>query len=160
MRAIESTERSTDEEASRRRAGIHHFVPAFALVMSLALSGCAISNSFSESSGSVSESVSDSSESSSDSSGSSSGGDSQAYREEVRDYVALAALRDASPDTLRRGVTEIALGFGISDWEAVPSTWDAIDRGLAEVPAPARDGYRQALIPAHARSGAQTHDVR
>ena len=155
MRAIEPTEL----KESRRWAGIRELVPALVLVLGLALPGCVVSNSLSESSGSVSDSVSESSESSSDSSTSSSGGGKSAYRDEVQDYVALAALRDASPDTLRRGVSEIALGFGISDWEAVPATWDAIDRGLADVPAPARESYRQALMPADLRSAPSTLDV-
>lgn len=128
--------------------GVHGPAALLVAVVSLALAGCAISNSLSESSGSVSDSVSESSESISNSSRSSSGGDDQAYRDEIRDYVALAARRDASPDAMRRGVSEIALGFGISDWEAVPATWEAIDRGLGALPASTQASYRQSLAPA------------
>ena len=113
-------------------------------VLLFAVSGCAAfssSNSFSDSS----ESVSDSVGSSSDSSGSSSDGDDSAYREEVTHYVAVAAGRHIAPEALRRGVTEIALAYGISDWQATPTTREAVDAGLAEASAEDRARYRAAF---------------
>jgi hypothetical protein len=87
------------------------------------------SGSFSDSSGSISESVG----SFSDSSTSSSGGDDQAYREDVRDLAFAIARLQGRPEALRRGLSELALGRGISDWEAVSSTYPAVGEGLAQV---------------------------
>ena len=104
---------------------------ALALSLALSLTGCAAfssSNSFSESSGSVSESV----ESFSDSSSSSSGDDAGAFRDELRAYVVAALTREQDPEALRRGVSEVALGHGITDWEAVDGTWLAIHEGLSD----------------------------
>lgn len=115
--------------------------------LAFAGSGCAAfssSDSFSESSGSVSDSVG----SSSDSSGSSSGGDDSAYRTDVTQYVAAAVDQQVTPETLRRGVTEIALAHGISDWEATSATREAVDFGLADARLADRDRYRAAFTPA------------
>ena len=88
------------------------------LVALLWLSGCVLldsSGSVSDSSGSVSDSsgsVATSSESSSDSSTSSSGDDDQAYHEDIRSFTIAIVRLDGSPDELRRGLAEIALGRG------------------------------------------------
>jgi hypothetical protein len=122
-------------------------------VLALALEGCA----FFESSGSVSDSfgsVSDSLGSFSDSSKSSSEGET-AYREDVRTYT-VAHLRAAgSAQTLRLGLSEVALARGISDWEALPGTFIAVGEGLAEVDlSPAQVvAYQTAL----ARPGTSNH---
>ena len=113
--------------------------------------GCAAlssSDSFSESSGSVSDSVGSFSDSSGSSSDSSSGDDS-AYRDEIRRYTVAAAESGASPDSLRRGVSEIALGYGVSDWEALDATWAAISAGIAasNIAPEAATIYRTALAP-------------
>ncbi len=116
------------------------------LGIALTGSGCAAfssSNSFSESSESVSDSVS----SSSDSSASSSGGDDSAYRADVTQYVAVAVERDVSPDTLRRGITEIALAHGLSDWEATPATLEAVEAGFEIARLEDRAEYRAAFAP-------------
>ena len=140
----------------RGRPGRRSLVLGALAGVALAVAGCSAfssSNSFSESSGSVSDSVSGSSDSasgSSDSSGSSSGDADQAYRREVRGYVAVAAARDTPPATLRRGVSEIALGFGVSDWEAAPGTRAAIEAGLQDLAAPERNRYLAALAIAPA----------
>lgn len=109
-------------------------------------SGCAAfssSNSFSESSGSVSDSVG----SSSDSSGSSSGGDETAYRSDVTRYVAVGVEQQVEPEALRRGVTEIALAHGLSDWEATPATREAVEEALTAASAIDRQRYRAAFMP-------------
>ena len=118
--------------------------------LALSLTGCAAfssSNSFSESSGSVSDSVG----SSSDSSGSSSGEDAQAYRDEIRAYVVAALKREQAPEDLRRGVSELALGHGISDWEAVDGTWIAIHAGFADASVDLSDESRREYERAFAR---------
>lgn len=104
------------------------------VLMILGMTGCAFfesSRSFSDSSGSVSDSIG----SSSDSSGSSSGGDaeSQAYREDVRALASAIARLNGQPDALRRGLSELALERGISDWEAIAITFGAVGEGLARV---------------------------
>ena len=119
---------------------------AFGLSLALSLSGCA----FLESSGSVSDSsgsVSDSGGSFSDSSKSSSGGGDQAYRDDVRDFTVALVSLNGRPDELRRGVAEIALGRGISDWEVLDSTYSSVGEGLARVDVSAERllAYRVAL---------------
>jgi hypothetical protein len=101
------------------------------------------SGSFSDSSDSISESVG----SSSDSSKSSSGDEDQAYQEDVRGYTKAAVAAGESPEALRRGVTEIALERGVSDWEAIDSTWRAVGEGLAaaSLTSDQRARYRAAL---------------
>lgn len=102
----------------------------------LTASGCAFfqsSGSSSDSSGSVSDSLGNSSESSSDSSRSSSDGDTdRAYHEEVRAFTVAHVHQDGGAQTLRLGLAEVALARGISDWEALPTTFAAIGAGLAE----------------------------
>lgn len=101
-------------------------------VLLLAQSGCALfssSQSFSDSSGSISDSVgssSDSSQSSSD------GDDDEAYHQDVRAYTVAHVRAERRPATLSLGLSEVALARGISDWEAFPTTFDAIGVGLAE----------------------------
>ena len=109
-------------------------------------SGCALfqsSDSFSDSSGSVSDSVG----SSSDSSSASSGGGDQAYRAAVRDYAAVAIDRGVDSDVLRRGVGEVALAHGVSDWEALDGTWLALGEALSSrtLSPNAAEQYRLAL---------------
>ena len=113
--------------ASRARSAA--IIATGALVMFL-VSGCAFSESsgsFSDSSGSVSDSLG----SGSDSSTSSSGGEDEAYRDDVRDFTIAVAGLNGSPDELRRGLAEIALGRGVSDWEQLGSTFSSIGEGLA-----------------------------
>ena len=109
------------------------------------LSGCA----FSESSGSISDSFgsfSDSSGSFSDSSTSSSGDDT-AYRHDVETYTLAHVRAGGTPETLRPGLSEVALARGISDWEATRTTFVAIGVGLAEAGADDAQlaSYREAL---------------
>lgn len=111
-------------------------VSILALAMSVGLSGCVFldsSGSFSDSSGSVSDSSGSGSQSSESSSGSSSGGSNQAYREDVRDLAIAIARLDQQPEALRRGISELALARGISDWEAVAMTYAAVGEGLGQV---------------------------
>lgn len=109
----------------------------FAIVALMALlspTGCAFlqsSGSVSDSSGSFSDSSDSVSNSSESSSGSSSGEDDVAYREDVRDFATALANAKGSPTQLRRGLTSVALGRGISDWEAIDGTYAAVGEGLA-----------------------------
>lgn len=111
----------------------------------LAWSGCAASQS--------SESVSDSIGSFSDSSGSfsdsstSSSGDDTAYRGDVEAYTAAHVARGGTPETLRSGLSEVALARGISDWEALNATFVAVGAGLqrAGIPQAALADFQQAL---------------
>lgn len=96
----------------------------------LATGGCSVSQSFGSASDS-SGSFSDSSGSSSDSSTSSSGDDS-AYRGDVSAYTVAHVEAGGSPESLRSGLSEVALSRGISDWEALPGTFAAVGAGLAE----------------------------
>lgn len=110
-------------------------IPAVTLVglvlgASLALGGCASS----QSSGSVSDSLgsfSDSSGSFSDSSTSSSGDDT-AYRSDVGAYTLAHVRAGGSPEALARGLSEVALARGITDWEAIDATFTAVGAALAE----------------------------
>ncbi|MBW2423771.1 MAG: putative lipoprotein [Deltaproteobacteria bacterium] len=110
-----------------------------ALVMIWAASGCALfesSGSFSDSSGSLS----DSSGSVSDSSKSSSGSDDdeapkkeeEAYRRDIRSFTMAHVEARRAPESLSRGLSEVALARGISDWEAIEGTYVAVGAGLAE----------------------------
>ena len=100
-------------------------ISSLALAIALASGGCAFFQSSSTSSDS-SGSSSDSSGSSSDSSGSSSGGDDHGYREDVQAFTLAHVEAAGSPETLRLGLSEVALARGISDWEALPATFSAI----------------------------------
>ncbi|MCR9097206.1 MAG: putative lipoprotein [bacterium] len=119
--------------------------------------GCAAS----QSSGSVSDSLgsfSDSSGSFSDSSTSSSG-DDVAYRGDVRAFTVAHVSSGGTPESLRRGLSDVALARGISDWEAVPATFTAVGAGLQQAGVPMHRllAYQQSLaVPgteAHAAIG-------
>lgn len=120
------------------------------IALATLVSGCAFfssSGSISDSSGSISDSVG----SSSDSSTSSSDNDSSAaYRREIRTYTRSLASAGGTPETLRRGVSEIALGIGISDWEGLDITWRAVGQGLKDADLSEGESlaYRSALAPA------------
>lgn len=118
---------------------------AFVALLALGLSGCA----FSDSSESISDSVgsfSDSSGSFSDSSTSSSDDDT-AYREDVQTYTVAHLRAGGTPETLRLGLSEVALARGIADWEAFRATFVAVGSGLAEAGASSEQvaAYRRAL---------------
>ena len=128
------------------QAGRTVLVVAGALVLAVITSGCAAlssSNSFSESSGGVSDSVG----SSSDSSTSSSGGDDQAFRDDVEAYAAASLETRSEPDELRRGISEIAMGYGVTDWEANHEAVMAVGRALraSSLSTEDRERYRLAL---------------
>ncbi len=104
-----------------------------ASVLWLSAAGCSISTSFdssSESSGSISDSISSPFQSSSDS----SGGGGAHYKGDVEEYT-VAALEAAGSRSLgseqfARGLARIAADHGISDWEAVDGTYQAVGAGL------------------------------
>lgn len=111
-------------------------LPAVLLVAAL---GCSFSNS--------SESASDSSTSSSDSSGSSSGEEEAAFHQDVEQYtVAFVKAGGRDEDAFYAGLGDVARQRGVSDWEAVPGTWESIGRGLgvAAVTEAERHAYAQA----------------
>lgn len=96
----------------------------FTAYLALAM-GC----SFSASSESSSDIISSPFESSS----ASSGGDVEAaYREETEGYT-VAYLETGATDAgnFQKGMSAIAAGQGISDWEAHESTWTSVGRALA-----------------------------
>jgi hypothetical protein len=110
-----------------------------ALVMIWVASGCALfesSGSFSDSSGSISDSsgsLSDSSKSSSDSDDDDGAKkEEEAYRRDIRSFTVAHVAAHRSPESLSRGLSEVALARGISDWEAVEGTYVAVGAGLAE----------------------------
>lgn len=115
------------------------------IAVAVALAGCAASQSSGSSSDS-SGSFSDSSGSISDSSKSSSGDDT-AYRHDVETYTVAHVRAGGSPESLRPGLSEVALARGISDWEAYRATFVAIGVGLAEAGAGDEElaAYRQVL---------------
>ena len=126
----------------------------FALIITLSAgiafgtSGCAIFeslDSFSESSGSVSDSLGSFSDSSESSSGSS--GDDTAYRNDLRDYTVAHVRAQGTPEALRLGISEVALARGITNWEALPTTFLAVGAGIAEAGLTLADSapYRNAL---------------
>jgi hypothetical protein len=119
---------------------------SLSLITLAGLFGCAAftsSNSFSDSSGSASDSVG----SFSDSSTSSGEGGETSFRESVEAYTTIAALERVSPESLQRGINEIALSNGISDWETVSAAWLGIESGLstAEISHVDRRAYYAAL---------------
>ena len=119
-----------DHSDIRGRVGWRSLFLSLVVVLAIGSSGCAIF----QSSGSVSDSsgsISDSTGSSSDSSTSSSGGDDHAYRQDVHDFTVSVVRTMGRPEALRRGLSEIALERGISDWEAIEATYVAVGAGLA-----------------------------
>jgi hypothetical protein len=93
--------------------------------LSLALlAGC---GSFSESSKSSSQIVS-----SPITSLSASSSPENAYREDVRGYVAAYYKSSGDPKQLRRRIGELAAKHGISDWESDENTFRGIGQGLAD----------------------------
>ncbi len=124
------------------------FFVALLFLAALSTSGCAIFqslDSFSDSSGSVSDSLGSFSDSSESSSGSS--GDETAYRNDLRDYTVAHVRAEGTPAALRLGISEVALTRGITNWEALPSTFAAVGAGFAEAGLSLADAapYRNAL---------------
>lgn len=118
---------------------------AWFAVLPAALLGAALGCSFSNSS----ESASDSSTSSSDSIGSSSGEKDAAFRHDVEQYTAAFVKAGGSDgDGFYSGLGDLARQRGLSDWEAVPGTWESIGRGLGA--AAVTDAERHALVQAWA----------
>lgn len=118
---------------------------AWLAVLPAALLAAVLGCSFSDSS----ESASDSSTSSSDSSGSSSGEKDVAFQHDVQQYTAAfvkAGGRDG--DGFYAGLGDLARQRGLSDWEAVPGTWESIGRGLGA--AAVTDAERHAYVQAWA----------
>ena len=118
------------------------------LFASLSLSGCAAlqsSGSGSDSLGSVSDSLGSFSDSSESSSGSS--GDETAYRNDLRDYTVAHLRAEGTPSALRLGISEVALARGITNWEALPSTFAAVGAAFAEAGLSLEEAapYRNAL---------------
>jgi hypothetical protein len=93
------------------------------------LGGCSNSSTTQASS----ESSSDSSSSPSRSSGSSEKSEDgeTAYERDVRDYTAAFAASDGDVESFQRDLSEIAGGYGMSDWERNEATFVAIGSGLA-----------------------------
>lgn len=107
------------------------------IVLAAAALTLASACSFSASSKSISDSISGSSESISDSSTSSSPSDEKKtsdsealYREDVRTFTAAWVRDGGDPASFQRGLGSIARRHGISDWEAVATTWTGIGEGL------------------------------
>ena len=79
--------------------------------------------SFSDSSGSISDSSKSSSGSSAD--------DEKAFRNDVSQYTeAFVEAGGEQQQTFFSGLSDLARKRGVSDWEAEPSTWEAIGWGL------------------------------
>jgi len=93
----------------------------------LALNGCSFSHSSKGSSESSSTIVSSPFESSS----ASVGGHEKKYEEEVMGYTS-AYVRSSTEDYagFSKGLGEIAEKYGITNWEAEPTTYQAIGQGL------------------------------
>jgi hypothetical protein len=111
----------------------------------------ALACSFSESSESSSDSSNHSSDSSVNSSQSSSPGgndndknDNARFQHDVEQYT-LAFLQSGgrSDASFFAGLGDVARSHGVSDWEAEPTTWEAIGRGLAR--SAASDAERSAF---------------
>ena len=106
------------------------------IVLGIAISGCAASqssNSISESSGSISDSsgsVSDSFSSSSDSSSSCSGGEDSAYRRDVESVTLVALDAHASAEALLLDLGRVAARHGVADWESLASTYRGVGAGM------------------------------
>jgi hypothetical protein len=56
--------------------------------------------------------------------------DAVRYEWEVSDYTEVFAVGGGDDASFRRGIAELAVRRGISDWEADPDTWLNIGRGL------------------------------
>ena len=123
-------------------------VGAIAIALAaLCISGCSFSYS--------SDSSSDSSENSSDSSVDSSDStkdhdhDHSRFERDVESYT-LAYLEGggAADESFLSGLGDLSREHGISDWEASPGVWEAVERALARssVDAAERDAYRAAWI--------------
>ena len=108
--------------------------------------------SFSHSSESSSDSSNNSSESSSHSSSPGGGGSNKdatqtSFDRDVEQYtVAFLQAGGRDDDAFLAGIGDLARVYGVSDWEAELSTWEAIGRGLARSHASAaqRSAYQTA----------------
>jgi len=95
---------------------------AFTVAATLACAA-ALACSFSYSSGSSSDSSKSSSGSSAD--------DKKAFRSDVSQYTeAFVEAGGEQQQTFFSGLSDLARKRGVSDWEAEPSTWEAIGWGL------------------------------
>jgi hypothetical protein len=71
----------------------------------------------------------------------------QQHEEEIKIYTASYLAGDrAAGDGFTRGLSVIAWGRGISDWESSPTTWIGVGRGLAAA------GLRPQLVAGYAQS--------
>jgi hypothetical protein len=107
------------------------------VLLFVAALGCSFSHS-SDSSSDSSEHSSDSSTSSSDSSAPDNDGknDNARFQHDVEQYtVAYVQAGGRGDDGFFSGLGDVARSHGVSDWEAEPSTWEAIGRGIARSPA-------------------------
>lgn len=116
----------------RRRDELHAAVVVLILLPLLLIQGC----SFSASSKGSSDSSGSSSDSSASSSGSSSPESAEAkYRNDVREYTAAYVKTGGQFDAFRRGLGDLAMKHGITNWEASTVTYEGIGEGLAEASA-------------------------
>jgi ABC-type Fe3+-hydroxamate transport system substrate-binding protein len=110
------------------------------VVLSTALA-CSFSNS--------SKSSSDSATGASRSSGSSSGESSARFQQDLEVYTAARVTAGQPGDAaFLTGLGDLARGYGISDWEADPRSWEAIGRGLgrAALSGEQRTAWAQAWV--------------
>jgi hypothetical protein len=123
------------------------------LVLALLCAAALACGSFAQSSESSSDSSNNSSESSSNSSTSSSPGHdhddekTSSFEGDVEQYTAaFLSAGGMEQESFFAGLGDLARQHGVSDWEADPSTWEAIGRGLAHSDASAaeRTAYQAA----------------
>jgi hypothetical protein len=104
--------------------------------------GCSFSyssKSISDSISGSSTSISDSSESSSPASDAKTAARDALYREDVRDFTAAHVRGAGDVASFQRGLAEVALRHGVTDWEAVPATWSGVGEGLRRAAASASE---------------------
>jgi hypothetical protein len=122
------------------------------LIALLALTGCSISYSLEKSSDSISESL-DSISASFDSFSSSSGGGEEEvtalldrFQNDVSGLTRIWVREDRAPGDFETSVSQLALQYGIVDWEGSPEAFHAIGSGLRQAGVDTADISRQPIL--------------
>ena len=106
------------------------------LCMLLALAGCSISYSVEKSSDSISESLDSISASFGSFSDSSGGGEEEAAAQMRRFSIDVSSLtrisveQGAEPGDFERQISDLAMRYGITDWQSEPLAFTSIGNGL------------------------------
>lgn len=116
--------RGTSHRAGAHPAALRVLLLTAAVLLTLAICGCSISDS-------ISDSISSPFKWSSHSSNS-SGDEKAAYQHDVRDYTQAYVHSSSDVEGFKKGLASLAQKHGITNWEADETTYLGIGEGLGK----------------------------